>query len=113
MSTSPGASTEATETQGSNMPKGSNMKRIATFRRSPSGRLHMTQRTEADRPDGVRGVWAFVQTEGWWDERDRLELRLDGEVLDRWTADTDPMEIDIFRRMIKESLVTPIKRPLP
>ena len=79
--------------------------RVARFRRTRT-RTHLVQGT-----DMQRGI-VFVLTTGWWDGQDRIEMHWDGEVMDRW-ATTNPMDIDVFRRLVAQSLQRGPVRPLP
>jgi hypothetical protein len=79
--------------------------RIATFRRT-SQRFHLVQ------SESIQRGFCFIETRGWWDGRGRIELRVDGEFMQRWDT-TDAWDIDIFNRLWQEALHQPTRRPLP
>tara|TARA_R110000787_G_scaffold7296_3_gene25012 strand:- start:4073 stop:4393 length:321 start_codon:yes stop_codon:yes gene_type:complete len=74
-------------------------RRIASFRRSISNRLHSVQSTS-------QTGFVFRETVGWSDGESKLELWSDGEFMQRWDADEwngDPWSIDIFARLWSEA----------
>lgn len=79
--------------------------RIATFRRTRN-RWHLVQSETIDKG------FCFITTRGWHDGQERIELRVDGEFMDRWDT-SDPWTIDIFLRLWASSLATSQCRPLP
>jgi hypothetical protein len=79
--------------------------RIATFRRT-NARWHMVQ------SESIEKGFCFITTRGWHDGQERVELRVDGEFMSRWDTN-DPWTIDIFNRLLSESMQNRVRRPLP